>query len=93
MVMNIAQSPAPSSQPATLGPISSLQQQQHHHHHHYHLTSHQLDYSHFVSGLLAPVTISQFCDILSRPNLAKHRQDEFVNREGICFEENKNSQY
>ena len=72
MVMNIAQSPAPSSQPATLGPISSQ---------HYHLICHQVDYSHFVSGLLAAATIIQFCDILSARNLAKHTQYEFVKQE------------
>ena len=48
MVMNIAQSPAPSSQPATLAPIYTQ---------HYHLIRHQVDYSHFVSWILAPATI------------------------------------
>ena len=77
MVMNIAQSPAPSSQPATLAPIYTQ---------HYHLIRHQVDYSHFVSWNLAPATIIQYCDILSGRNLAKHRQYEFVKeREGNLF--------
>ena len=72
MVMNIAQRPAPSSHPETLGPVPSQD---------YHLICHQVDCSHFVSGLLAAATIIQFCDILSGRNLAKHRQYEFVKQE------------
>ena len=96
MVMNIAQSPAPSSHPGRLHNINIRSQLYLRHRHSAILAAIKLIAVTLSPGFLAAATIIQYCDILSGRNLAKHRQYEFVklkNKEGICFGKNKNSRY
>ena len=81
MVMNIAQSPAPSSHPGRLHNINIRSQLYLRHRHSAILAAIKLIAVTLSPGFLAAATIIQYCDILSGRNLAKHRQYEFVKQE------------